>query len=85
MLKKLEQDMISSLKNKDKEKAGALRLILAKCKNKAIAVGHTLSEQVPMFRRQHILCVDNVRFAYYRFKTFNQAERDLHYPFYHHG
>tara|TARA_B100001250_G_C19262841_1_gene555664 strand:+ start:102 stop:539 length:438 start_codon:yes stop_codon:yes gene_type:complete len=45
MLKKLEQDMISSLKNKDKEKAGALRLILAKCKNKAIEVGHTLSEQ----------------------------------------
>ena len=45
MLKKLEQDMMQALKNKEKEKAGALRLILSKCKNKAIELRKELSDQ----------------------------------------
>ena len=45
MLKKLEQDMMQALKNKEKEKAGALRLIISKCKNKAIEVRKELSDQ----------------------------------------
>jgi|TARA_B100001094_G_scaffold277170_1_gene285848 uncharacterized protein YqeY len=45
MLKKLEQDMMQALKNKEKEKAGALRLIMAKCKNKSIELRKELSDQ----------------------------------------
>ena len=45
MLKKLEQDMMQALKNKEKEKAGALRLIISKCKNKAIELRKELSDQ----------------------------------------
>ena len=45
MLKQIEKDMMQALKNKEKEKAGALRLLISKCKNKSIALGHELSEQ----------------------------------------
>lgn len=45
MLKKLEQDMMQALKSKEKEKAGALRLIISKCKNKAIELRKDLSDQ----------------------------------------
>jgi len=45
MLKKLEHDMMQALKNKEKEKAGTLRLILSKCKNKAIELRKELSDQ----------------------------------------
>ena len=45
MLKKLEHDMTQALKNKEKEKAGTLRLILSKCKNKAIELRKELSDQ----------------------------------------
>ena len=45
MLKKLEQDMMQALKSKEKEKAGALRLIISKCKNKAIELRKELSDQ----------------------------------------
>ena len=44
MLKQIEKDMTEALKNKDREKAGALRLLISKCKNKAIDVGHELSD-----------------------------------------
>ena len=44
MLKKIEKDMMSALKNKEKEKAGSLRLIISKCKNKAIELGRDLSD-----------------------------------------
>ena len=44
MLKKIEKDMMSALKNKEKEKAGSLRLIISKCKNKAIEHGRDLSD-----------------------------------------
>ena len=44
MLKKLEQDMMQALKSKEKEKAGALRLIISKCKNKAIELRKELSD-----------------------------------------
>ena len=36
--------MLSALKNKEKEKAGSLRLIISKCKNKAIELGRDLSD-----------------------------------------
>ena len=36
MLKKIEKDMMSALKNKEKEKAGSLRLIISKCKNNVL-------------------------------------------------
>ena len=45
MLKQIEKDMMQALKNKEKEKAGALRLLISKCKNKSIALGRELSEQ----------------------------------------
>ena len=45
MLKQIEKDMMQALKNKEKEKAGALRLLISKCKNKSIELGHELSEQ----------------------------------------
>ena len=45
MLKKLEQDMMQALKSKEKEKAGAFRLIISKCKNKAIELRKELSDQ----------------------------------------
>ena len=45
MLEKLEKDMIQALKNKEREKAGALRLIISKCKNKAIEIKKELSDQ----------------------------------------
>ena len=45
MLKKIEKDMMQALKNKEKEKAGALRLLISRCKNKSIELGHELSEQ----------------------------------------
>ena len=45
MLKQIEKDMMEALKNKDREKAGVLRLLISKCKNKAIEVGHELSDQ----------------------------------------
>ena len=45
MLKKLEQDMMQALKSKEKEKAGALRLIISKCKNKSIELRKELSDQ----------------------------------------
>ena len=45
MLKKLEQDMMQALKSKEKEKAGALRLIISKCKNKVIELRKELSDQ----------------------------------------
>ena len=45
MLKKLEQDMMQALKSKEKERAGALRLIISKCKNKAIELRKELSDQ----------------------------------------
>ena len=45
MLKQIEKDMMEALKNKDREKAGALRLLISKCKNKAIEVGKDLSDQ----------------------------------------
>ena len=44
MLKKIEKDMMQALKNKEKEKAGALRLLISRCKNKSIELGHELSE-----------------------------------------
>ena len=44
MLKKIEKDMMSALKNKEKEKAGSLRLIISKCKNKAIELGRDLTD-----------------------------------------
>ena len=44
MLKQIEKDMMEALKNKEREKAGALRLLISKCKNKAIEVGHELSD-----------------------------------------
>ena len=44
MLKQIEKDMMEALKNKNKEKAGVLRLLISKCKNKAIEVGHELSD-----------------------------------------
>lgn len=45
MLKQIEKDMMQALKNKEKEKAGALRLLISKCKNKSIELGQELSEQ----------------------------------------
>ncbi len=45
MLKQIEKDMLQALKNKEKEKAGVLRLLISKCKNKSIELGHELSEQ----------------------------------------
>ena len=45
MLKQIEKDMMEALKNQEKEKAGVLRLLISKCKNKAIELGHDLSEQ----------------------------------------
>jgi uncharacterized protein YqeY len=45
MLKKLEQDMMQALKSKEKERAGALRLMISKCKNKAIELRKELSDQ----------------------------------------
>tara|TARA_Y200000002_G_scaffold361714_1_gene348058 strand:- start:1180 stop:1617 length:438 start_codon:yes stop_codon:yes gene_type:complete len=45
MLKQIEKDMMRALKNKEREKAGALRLLISKCKNKAIEVGNELSDQ----------------------------------------
>ena len=44
MLKQIEKDMMEALKNKDRAKAGALRLLISKCKNKAIEIGHELSD-----------------------------------------
>ena len=44
MLKQIEKDMKQALKNKEKEKAGALRFLISKCKNKAIALGNELSD-----------------------------------------
>ena len=44
MLQQIEKDMMEALKNKDRAKAGALRLLMSKCKNKAIALGHELSD-----------------------------------------
>jgi len=44
MLKQIEKDMMEALKNKEREKAGALRLLISKCKNKAIEVGRELSD-----------------------------------------
>ena len=44
MLKQIEKDMMEALKNKEREKAGALRLLISRCKNKAIEVGHELSD-----------------------------------------
>ena len=44
MLKQIEKDMMDALKNKNKAKAGALRLLISKCKNKAIEVGHELTD-----------------------------------------
>ena len=37
--------MMQALKSKEKEKAGALRLIISKCKNKAIELRKELSDQ----------------------------------------
>jgi uncharacterized protein YqeY len=37
--------MMEALKNQEKEKAGVLRLLISKCKNKAIELGHDLSDQ----------------------------------------
>tara|TARA_X000000368_G_C22876226_1_gene643178 strand:+ start:42 stop:482 length:441 start_codon:yes stop_codon:yes gene_type:complete len=45
LLKKIEKDMMEALKNKDRVKAGLLRLLISKCKNKAIDVGHELTDQ----------------------------------------
>ena len=45
MLKQIEKDMMEALKNKEREKAGALRLLISKCKNKAIEIGNELSDQ----------------------------------------
>tara|TARA_B100000965_G_scaffold166299_1_gene138589 strand:- start:847 stop:1287 length:441 start_codon:yes stop_codon:yes gene_type:complete len=45
LLKQIEKDMMEALKNKDRVKAGVLRLLISKCKNKAIEVGHELSDQ----------------------------------------
>lgn len=45
MLKQIEKDMMVALKNQEKEKAGVLRLLISKCKNKAIELGHDLSDQ----------------------------------------
>ena len=45
MLKQIEKDMTEALKNQEKEKAGVLRLLISKCKNKAIELGHDLSDQ----------------------------------------
>ena len=45
MLKQIETDMMEALKNQEKEKAGVLRLLISKCKNKAIELGHDLSDQ----------------------------------------
>ena len=45
MLKQIETDMMEALKNKEKEKAGVLRLLISKCKNKAIELGHDLTDQ----------------------------------------
>ena len=44
MLKQIEKDMMEALKNKDRAKAGALRLLISKCKNKDIEVVHELSD-----------------------------------------
>ena len=44
MLKQIETDMMEALKNKEKEKAGVLRLLISKCKNKAIELGHDLTD-----------------------------------------
>ena len=44
MLQQIEKDMMEALKNKDRTKAGALRLLMSKCKNEAIALGHELSD-----------------------------------------
>ena len=44
MLQQIEKDMMEALKSKDRAKAGALRLLMSKCKNKAIALGHELSD-----------------------------------------
>jgi len=44
LLKQIEKDLMEALKNKEKEKAGVLRLLISKCKNKAIEVGHELSD-----------------------------------------
>ena len=45
MLKQIEKDMMEALKNQEKEKAGVLRLLISRCKNKAIELGHDLSDQ----------------------------------------
>ena len=45
MLKQIETDMMEALKNKEKEKAGVLRLLISKCKNKAIELGRDLTDQ----------------------------------------
>ena len=45
MLKQIEKDMMEALKNQEKEKAGVLRLLISKCKNKSIELGHDLSDQ----------------------------------------
>ena len=42
MLKQIEKDMMEALKNKEREKAGALRLLISRCKNKAIEVSEQL-------------------------------------------
>ena len=44
MLQQIEKDMMEALKKKDRAKAGVLRLLMSKCKNKAIALGHELSD-----------------------------------------
>ena len=44
MLQQIENDLKNALKNQDKIKAGVLRLLISKCKNKSIATGSPLND-----------------------------------------
>jgi len=44
MLQQIENDLKNALKDQDKIKAGVLRLLISKCKNKSIATGSPLND-----------------------------------------
>ena len=44
MLQQIENDLKNALKKQDKIKAGVLRLLISKCKNKSIATGSPLND-----------------------------------------
>ena len=48
MLHKIEMDLKDALKTQDKAKAGVLRILISKCKNKSIATGKPLEDSEVM-------------------------------------